>query len=60
MNSTQETYAIQNENGKEYTLFLNYEENVGWKNIQVFDIDTDKDISNTKLGKEIIKAFKER
>jgi hypothetical protein len=60
LTSTQETYAVQDENGKEYTIFFSYEENVGWENKQVFDIETDKDITDTELGKEILEAFKNK
>jgi hypothetical protein len=66
LTTTQETYAVEDENGKEYTIFFNY--NMGikywqhkqWKLLQVFDIETDKDITDTELGKEILKAFKNR
>lgn len=60
LTSTQETYAISDENGKEYTLFLNCEENVGWEHKQVFDTEIDKDITETEKGKEILEAFKSK
>ena len=57
LTTTQETYAVSDENGKEYTIFLSYEENVGWERKQVFDTETDKDITDTELGKTILEAF---
>ena len=58
--SSTEHYQVSDENGIEYRIDAHYEENVGWENVEVVNDETDENITDTTLGKEILEAFKKR
>lgn len=58
--SSTEHYQVSDVNDKKYRVDAYFEENVGWENDLIFDDETDKDITETELGKEILKEFKNR
>ena len=53
-----ENYSVIDENDKEFQLELTQFENMGWENIEIRDEEINTIISDSDIGKEIIKQFK--
>jgi hypothetical protein len=61
---TDESYDVEiedEETGKitNYTLYYHYEENVGWRNITIYN-EEGEEIKDEELRKSIIKIFDEK